>query len=83
MATLDDFRLMTTTRAGKTQSYRSRLRQDKGHSDQWAAFANAICSGDRSPIDFEELVNVSQACFGILDGLRDRERHVIEKTYGL
>jgi hypothetical protein len=46
-------------------------------------FADAICAGGPAPIEFDELVNVSQACFGILNVLRDRERYVIEDTYGL
>ena len=82
VATLDDFRTLTTVRAGKTQTFRSRLRQDKGHSGEWTEFVNAICSGNPSPIEFGELVNVSQACFRMLDSLRDRQRHVIEDTYG-
>jgi predicted dehydrogenase len=83
VATLDDFRILTTVRAGKTQTFRLRLRQDKGHSTEWTEFVNAICSGGPSPIEFGELVNVSRASFRILDALRDRERHAIENTYGL
>src|SRR5215472_10687138 len=80
VVTLDDFRVVTTVRAGRTQTFRSRLRQDKGHSREWTEFVKAICSGNPSPIEFGELVNVSRACFRILDSLRDRERHVIEDT---
>jgi predicted dehydrogenase/threonine dehydrogenase-like Zn-dependent dehydrogenase len=83
VATLDDFRALTTARAGKTQTLRSRLHQDKGHVGEWTAFVNAICSGNSSPIAFGALVNVSQACFGILDALRDRQRYVIDDAYGL
>jgi len=83
VATLDDFRVLTTVQAGRTRTLRSLLRQDKGHSREWTEFVNAISSGNRSPIEFGELVNVSQACFRMLDSLRDRQRHVIEDTYGL
>jgi predicted dehydrogenase len=83
VATLDDFRILTTVQAGRTRTFRSRLRQDKGHSREWTEFANAICGGNPSPIEFGELVNVSQVCFRMLDSLRDRERHAIEDTYGL
>jgi len=82
VATLDDFRILTTVQAGRTRTFRSRLHQDKGHSGEWTEFVNAICSGNPSPIEFGELVNVSQACFRMLDSLRDRQRHVIEDTYG-
>jgi predicted dehydrogenase/threonine dehydrogenase-like Zn-dependent dehydrogenase len=74
VATLDDFRVLTTMRTGRQQTNRSRLRQDKGHAAEWQAFANAISSGGRAPISFEELVNVSQACFRLLDSLRTRQR---------
>jgi predicted dehydrogenase len=83
VASLDDFRVLTTTHSGKKRTFRARLRQDKGHSNEWAHFAGAICAGGTAPIEFDELVNVSQACFGILNVLRDRERYVIEDTYGL
>jgi len=83
VATLDDFRVLTTVHAGRTRTYRSRLGQDKGHSREWTEFVNAICSGSPSPIEFGELENVSRACFRMLDSLRDRERHAIEDTYGL
>jgi predicted dehydrogenase len=83
VATLDDFRMLTTVRAGKTETLRSRLQQDKGHSREWTEFVEAICSGKSSPIEFAELVNVSQACFRLLDSLRERERREIPSPHGL
>jgi predicted dehydrogenase len=83
VATLDDFRVLTTVRAGKTQTFRSRLSQDKGHRAEWTEFVKAIGSGNPTPIAFGELANVSEACFRILDALRDRKRQIIENTYGL
>lgn len=77
VATLDDFRVLRTVRAGRSQIFRSRLRQDKGHHGEWGKFVKAICSGDSAPIRFGELVNVSLACFKILESLRQRERCVI------
>jgi len=77
VATLDDFRVLSTVHAGQHRIFRSRLRQDKGHSNEWAKFVNAICSGDPAPIEFNELVNVSQACFQMLESLRTRERCVL------
>ena len=83
VATLDDFWALTTVRAGKTETFRSRLHQDKGHSREWTEFVNAICSGNPSPVDFDEIVNVSKACFKLLDSLRERERREIPHTKGL
>jgi predicted dehydrogenase/threonine dehydrogenase-like Zn-dependent dehydrogenase len=74
VATLDDFRVLTTMRTGRQQINRSRLRQDKGHATEWQAYAKAISSGDPAPISFEEIVNVSQASFRLLDSLRTRQR---------
>jgi predicted dehydrogenase len=77
VATLDDFRVLSTMRAGRQQTFRSRFRQDKGHAKEWQTYAEAISSGDRAPISFEELVNVSQACFRLLDSVRVSQRCVI------
>jgi predicted dehydrogenase len=74
VAALEDYRVLTTTRAGRQRTFRSRLRQDKGHAKEWQAYANAISSGSEAPISFEELVNVSQACFRLLDSMRVRQR---------
>ena len=83
VGTLDDFRVLTTMRAGKTQTFRSRLQQDKGHGGEWKEFVGAICAGKSSPIEFDDLVNVSQTCFGLLDSLRERERREIPSRQGL
>nr|UXE41703.1 inositol 2-dehydrogenase/D-chiro-inositol 3-dehydrogenase [uncultured bacterium] len=80
VATLDDYRMLTTLRAGRQQTFRSRLSQDKGHADQWKEFARAICSGSPAPISFNEIVNVSRACLRILDSLRARQKWVIDKA---
>jgi predicted dehydrogenase/threonine dehydrogenase-like Zn-dependent dehydrogenase len=77
VAILDDFRVLSTTRAGRQQSFRSRLRQDKGHANEWKTYADAVSTGDRAPIAFKELVNVSQACFGLLDSVRLGRRYPI------
>ena len=66
--------VVDTMRAGRQRTFRSRLRQDKGHANEWQAYANAISSGGAAPISFEELVNVSLACFRLLDSMRVRQR---------
>jgi predicted dehydrogenase/threonine dehydrogenase-like Zn-dependent dehydrogenase len=80
VATLDDFRVLTTTRAGRRKTFRSRLRPDKGHAEEWQVYTKAISSGDRAPISFEELVNVSQACFRLLDSVRAGQRCLIHSN---
>ena len=80
VATLDDYRMLTTLRAGRQQTFRSRLRQDKGHAGEWKEFANAVCSGSPAPISFNEIVNVSQACLRMLDSLRERQKCFIDNA---
>lgn len=55
-AILDDFRRLDLVRNGRTQTLRSRLRQDKGHRAEWAAFVDSIRLGQNPPISFEDLV---------------------------
>jgi predicted dehydrogenase/threonine dehydrogenase-like Zn-dependent dehydrogenase len=65
VAVLDDFRKLELVRAGKKQVFWSRLRQDKGHRAEWAAFAGAIQNGSQSPIPFPEIVNTMMATFAL------------------
>jgi predicted dehydrogenase len=44
-------------------------RQDKGQAACAAAFVDAIRLGKQSPIPYEELVEVTKACFDIVDAL--------------
>jgi predicted dehydrogenase/threonine dehydrogenase-like Zn-dependent dehydrogenase len=55
-AVLDDFRRMELVRNGRAQTVRSRLRQDKGHRAEWAAFVDRIRLGKDAPIAFEDIV---------------------------
>jgi len=55
-ALLDDFRRMELVRNGRAQKVRSRLRQDKGHRAEWAAFVDNIRLGKYAPISFEDIV---------------------------
>ena len=82
VATLDDFRVLSTVREGRRQIFRSRFSQDKGHRSEWEIFVKAICSGQPAPIRFGDLVNVSQACFKLLDSIRESERCLILPEWG-
>jgi len=55
-AVLEDFRRLELVRQGKKQVIRSWVRQDKGHRAEWRAFAQAMLTGNQSPIPFEEIV---------------------------
>jgi predicted dehydrogenase/threonine dehydrogenase-like Zn-dependent dehydrogenase len=56
IAVLDDFRRMELLRNGRAQKVRSRLRQDKGHRAEWAAFVDSVRPGKHAPITFEDIV---------------------------
>lgn len=55
-AVLEDFRRLELIRNGRAQIVRSRLRQDKGHRAEWAAFAESVRLGREAPIRFDEIV---------------------------
>jgi predicted dehydrogenase len=66
IAILEDFRRLELFRHGRKQSFRARLRQDKGHQAEWRAFAQAITNGAPSPIPFTEIVAGTLASFAAL-----------------
>jgi predicted dehydrogenase/threonine dehydrogenase-like Zn-dependent dehydrogenase len=61
VAVLEDFRRLDLVRHGRKQTFRSRLRQDKGHRAELEAFAAAVRSQGESPIPFEEIVSTTLA----------------------
>lgn len=65
VAVLEDFRRLELIRHGRKRTFRSLLRQDKGHRGEWEAFANAIQTGAASPISFAEIVNTMMATFAL------------------
>ncbi|MBG7610089.1 MAG: bi-domain-containing oxidoreductase [Anaerolineae bacterium] len=76
-AILDDFRSLTMIQAGKRKIIRSRLRQDKGFSAEWKAFANTILQGGPPPIPYEQIFSATQAAFAAVKALRSGERVTI------
>jgi predicted dehydrogenase/threonine dehydrogenase-like Zn-dependent dehydrogenase len=68
-AVLDDFRALHLVRAGRVLKTRTLLTQDKGHSGEWASFADSITSGKPSPIHFSELNSTMLTVFSGLESL--------------
>jgi polar amino acid transport system substrate-binding protein len=68
VARLDDYRSLELVRHGK--SCRIRLDGDKGHKKELELTIRALREGSQAPIDFEELVEVTEASFSVLDSLR-------------
>src|SRR5579864_53253 len=69
VAVLDDFRRLDLVRHGRKQTFRSWLRQDKGHCGEWDAFAKALRTDGRPPIPLDQLVATSLTSFRILDSI--------------
>ncbi len=69
-AALDDWRTLELHRGGKRTVQKSRLRQDKGHRDEWVAVARALAEGGAPPIPLEGLVATSLATFAAVRSLR-------------
>jgi hypothetical protein len=76
---LDDFRSLELVTNGKRQVYRSRLRQDKGHRAEWAAFSQAIISGGPAPIPYDQIFSVTRASFAALESIRSRQSILVGK----
>lgn len=71
-AVLDDWRELDVYAAGKRHTERSRLRQEKGHREEWEAIGRALRDGV-PPIDMESVVATSLATFAAVKSLRSGE----------
>lgn len=82
IAVLDDFRSLELVREGRRQVIRARLRQDKGHQAEWAAFAQAITKSGAPPIPYAQLYGVSQASFAAAAALQSAQPQPIHPYPG-
>ncbi len=60
-AILDDFRELQLWSGGSKRSYKSLLRQNKGHQAAWQAFLDAIKNGEGPSIAYDQLYGSSLA----------------------
>lgn len=77
---LDDFRSLELIKNGSRKTYRSALRQDKGHQGAWRAFLNAVKNGGPAPIPYEQLFGVTQTTFAAMEALVSHAPVVIEPS---
>ncbi|HVL68409.1 MAG TPA: bi-domain-containing oxidoreductase [Vicinamibacterales bacterium] len=75
-AVLQDFRKLETYHGGRRRVEQLRLKQDKGHRAECAAFVKAVTSGGTSPIPLEEIASTTRLTFRAVDSAR--EQRVIE-----
>jgi predicted dehydrogenase len=68
VAVLDDFVSLRTIRDGKKKEEKGA--QDKGHVNEWKAFAQSIRKGGEPPIPYEQLIGVTQSTFAAVESLR-------------
>jgi predicted dehydrogenase/threonine dehydrogenase-like Zn-dependent dehydrogenase len=77
-AVLDDYRSLELIQDGRRQMLRARLRQDKGHTAEWQAFAAAISAGGPPPIPYGQLLGVHRAVFAALESLKSGKSARVE-----
>jgi predicted dehydrogenase/threonine dehydrogenase-like Zn-dependent dehydrogenase len=70
IAVIDDFRTVTTCRSGRTNRVKMKG-QDKGHSAEIAAFAQALCEGGPPPIPWDDLRATTLASLLAVRSLRE------------
>ena len=73
-AVLEDFRRLELVRGGRKQTTRSRWHQDKGHRDQWDAFAQSVRRQSGAPIPFGEIVCATLATLRIDESVSTGKR---------
>jgi len=69
VAILDDYRTLDLVHDGRRQSFKSQLRQDKGHLAGWQAFLGAVRTGSTPPIPYDQLFGGARAVFAAGDSL--------------
>jgi predicted dehydrogenase len=83
VATIDDFRRGTFVTNRKSVRL-GKGTQDKGHSDEVAAFLTAVARGNASPIELESLVATTLASFAAVESTKSNAPIAIDlKTVGL
>lgn len=81
IAVLDDFRSLETIANGRRRTARERMRQDKGHAGEWAAFAAALRSDSTPPISYAHLFGVHRATFAAAEALSRAESIAIQTDF--
>jgi predicted dehydrogenase/threonine dehydrogenase-like Zn-dependent dehydrogenase len=69
VSVLDDFVALQTIRDGRKSA--ARAAQNKGHVDEWQAFAKSIREGSAMPIPYEQLIGVTKSTFAAVESLRN------------
>jgi len=79
IAVLDDFRSLELVHDSKRKVLHSRLRQEKGHRDEWQVFQQAILVREQPPIPYDQIYAVTLASIYAIESLRDGESITIPR----
>jgi len=79
-AILDDFRVLTLSRAGKSHRRRTRFGQDKGHAAELRAFLSHVDISSPEVVPFDELVASSLATLAAHRAMQTRAIVPIDPT---
>ncbi len=71
-ARLDDFRTLTICQEDRRFNATARLRQDKGHRAEWAAFVAYLTGKGAEPMTFEEIVHSTAVTLAAAQSLRQQ-----------
>jgi predicted dehydrogenase len=69
LAVLDDYRTLELHRGGRVARIRERLKADKGHAAECAAFIESLRTGGDAPIPWAEIVGSTQAALAAAESL--------------
>ena len=72
-ARMDDYRKLFIHDGKRSVNRVSRLRQDKGHRDEWRAITAYLTGGGPIPISFEDIVSSTEATLAAQRSLQDGE----------
>ena len=73
IAALHDWRKLEMVEKGQRKVRRHPLHQDKGHSNAWKAFIDALQGGKEPPIPYEQIIGDTLASFAALESLRENK----------
>ena len=73
IAALHDWRKLEMVEKGQRKVRRHPLYQDKGHSNAWKAFIDALQGGKEPPIPYKQIIGDTLASFAALESLRENK----------
>ncbi len=73
IAVLNDYRSLETWHDGNHHTEKN-MGQNKGHAASWHAFMNTALNGGEAPVPCEQIFAGMNACFAVLESIREQDR---------